>query len=93
MTSYSEYDRGYENGVQDTLDENPSLKWTTEPPKEAGYYWVDDDIGADILYVGNQRTGEWCAYGFPQAHKKTGLPLTRFTRWAGPIRPPPGDEK
>ena len=101
MTSYSEYDRGYENGVQDTLDENPPLKWTTEPPtEENGCYCIESKELFDPAFLGK---GYWClgrvfrnvvgelriwVIGAGMDYN-----LSIVDRWAGPLRPPPGDEK
>ncbi|MBU1621751.1 MAG: hypothetical protein KJ604_20035 [Gammaproteobacteria bacterium] len=86
MTSYSEYDRGYENGVQDTLDENPPLKWTTEPPTKNGWYgatFLEEDIVVEYKKsIAKDRV--W----FSGTH----IYLKEITRWTGPIRLP-GDEK
>ncbi|MFH1635785.1 MAG: hypothetical protein ABIG63_17475 [Chloroflexota bacterium] len=87
MTSYSEYDRGYENGVQDTLDENPPLKWTTEPPTEEGWYWMSMAGVEPIVICCVSRVGKIFYMNGNRV-----LDVDESDRWAGPIRLP-GDEK
>ena len=90
MTSYSEYDRGYENGVQDTLDENPPLKWTTEPPKEEGWHGATEKGRPDeIVHVIPTSKG----LRVLRAGAARAMYLRRFWRWSGPFRLPGGDEK
>jgi hypothetical protein len=54
----------------------PAPAWTSEPPRVAGWYWVEGSRG-DIVTI--EHVGSY----------EIGLPWHRNCRWAGPIPEPP----
>jgi hypothetical protein len=61
-----------------------SLRWTTEKPSQAGWYWFRGQLGegeAFIVYVDEVGQFQWPDGGFQEVSLAKG-------QWAGPIEAP-----
>jgi hypothetical protein len=67
--------------------------WISEPPKEAGWYWMDSDyFGYRIIEVFKRPAHDFLCISNPQCcqHTKSDyLAVSKLgAKWAGPIQPP-----
>ena len=65
------------------------MRWTTELPKEDGWFWHRDSDGGDgvVVYVGPDESERLRAYGWGTDYDET-LIDSLGGEWAGPIMPP-----
>jgi hypothetical protein len=62
------------------------MKWSTEPPKVEGWYWVKIEREPEVVYI--QTVG----YGFLTAHGHS-LDRRKPTHWLGPLPLPEPPQK
>lgn len=66
------------------------MRWTTEKPTKAGWYWMKDGSASIVVEVETGTLDGFYIEDVWQAGVKNATPLKKFThcQWAGPLELP-----
>lgn len=65
------------------------MKWTTEPPKEPGYYWLRVLVATRIVYISKAMYEDSLVYEIgTDSVTRLSNSVLKDAQWAGPIPEP-----